>query len=234
VLVLGAGPAKEPTGREVLDRVRAATSAQDRKATAQMKVTDRNGRVSSRTMRMVMKGDERMMMTFSSPADLAGVTFLTTSTENMWIYLPAQARVRRISGSMANQGFGGSDFSYKEMANISLADESSVLALRDTAIGGADAYLLDLEDKDKSKSRLWVEKARFLPLALEQLGPDGKVTKRVVFGEFARHGEAWIPCAIEMHDLARGSKTELRLSNLALNTGVRDNFFVEANMKKGA
>ena len=234
--VCGIAAAGEPslTGKQVLDKVREVTSAADRKATAVMTITDRNKRVQSRTMRMVMKGDKQMMMTFQSPADLRGVTFMTTSTENMWIYLPAQGRVRRISGSMADQGFGGSDFSYKEMANISFADESGVEKMSETRLDGKAAWLLELKDGDGKRSRLWVDKGQFLPLQVEQLGVDGKPTKRILFADFENKEKSWIPASVQMLDLSRGSSTELKLTKLELNSGVKDNFFTEANIKKGA
>ena len=205
------------TGRQVLDRLRGITFARDRKATAVMIITDRNNRVQSRKMRMVMKGDSKMMMTFEAPADLRGVTFMTTSADNMWIYLPAQGRVRRISGSVAEQGFGGSDFSYKEMANISFADETEVERMTEVKTQGLPAYLLDLVGKAGDQSRLWVEKERLLPLQLEKLGSDGKPTKRVLFSEFQNQDSSWIPALIRMQDLSRGSTTELKLDKLELN-----------------
>lgn len=222
------------TGKQVLDKVRTVTAAADRKATAVMTITDRNKRVQSRMMRMVMKGDRKMMMTFESPADLRGVTFMTTSADNMWIYLPAQGRVRRISGSMAEQGFGGSDFSYKDMANISFGDESAVEKMSEVKLDGTSAWLLELKDGAGKNSRLWVEQARFLPLQVEQLAADGKASKRTVFADFENQDDSWVPATVVMHDLARGSITELKLTKLMLNTGVRDNFFTEANIKKGA
>jgi len=183
---------------------------------------------------MVMKGDAKMMMTFETPADLRGVTFMTSSVDNMWIYLPAQGRVRRISGSMAEQGFGGSDFSYKEMANISFSDEAGVEQMTECDVDGRAAYRLDLKDEAGEKSRLWVEKERFLPMQLEKLGSDNKPTKRVLFSEFESRDSSWVPALIVMQDLSRGSTTELKLEKLELNTGVRDNLFTESNMKKGA
>jgi outer membrane lipoprotein-sorting protein len=233
-LICATGAAQGLTGMQVLDRLRGITYARDRKATATMTITDRNRRVQSRRMRMVMKGDSKMMMTFEAPADLRGVTFLTTSVDNMWIYLPAQGRVRRVSGSMAEQGFGGSDFSYKEMANISFADETEVVDMADAKTEGGPAYLLSLKGKGGDRSRLWVEKARFLPLQLEKLDGDDKPTKRVLFSEFQNQDSSWIPALIKMQDLSRGSTTELKLERLELNTGVKDNLFVESNMKKGA
>jgi len=236
IAVCGIAAAGEPamTGKQILDKVREVTSAADRKATAVMTITDRNQRVQSRTMRMVMKGDSKMMMTFETPADLRGVTFMTTSTDNMWIYLPAQGRVRRISGSMADQGFGGSDFSYKDMANISFADEPGVEKMSEAKLDGTAVWLLELKDGNGKRSRLWVDKARFLPLQVEQLGVDGKPTKRIFFADFENKEKSWIPASVRMLDLTRGSSTELKLEKLELNTGVKDNLFTESNMKRGA
>ena len=234
MLLSGVSLAAALTGSEILDRVRAVTSASDRRATATMTITDKSKRVQSRTMKMVMKGDSKMMMTFQSPADLRGVTFMSTSAENMWIYLPAQGRVRRVSGSSADQGFGGSDFSYRDMANLSFADESKVEKVEETKVGSTAAWLLTVKDGDGAKSRLLIEQDRFLPLRVEKLGADGKATKRIDFSEFENQGESWIPGHIEMQDIGRGSRTELTLDELNLNTGVKDNLFTEANMKKGA
>lgn len=234
LLLAGVSLAAALTGSEILDKVRAVTSASDRRATATMTITDKSKRVQARTMKMVMKGESKMMMTFQSPADLRGVTFMSTSAENMWIYLPAQGRVRRISGSSADQGFGGSDFSYKEMANLSFADEDKVEKVEETELGSSAAWLLTMKNGAGAKSRLWVEQNRFLPLRVEKLGADGKTTKRIDFSAFENQGESWIPGHIEMQDIGRGSRTELKLDELKMNTGVKDNLFTEANMKKGA
>jgi len=234
MLLSGVSLAAALTGSEILDRVRAVTSAKDRRATATMTITDRSKRVQSRKMKMVMKGDSKLMMTFESPADLRGVTFMSTSAANMWIYLPAQGRVRRISGSSADQGFGGSDFSYREMANLSFAGEDEVEGVDEAEFGSGAAWLLTMKDGAGARSRFWVEQARFLPLRVEKLGADGKATKRIDFSGYKNEGESWIPGHIAMEDLSRGSRTELKLDELDMNTGVKDNFFTEANMKKGA
>lgn len=222
------------TGQQVLDRVRDATTAADRRARATMTITDRNARVQARSLRMVMKGNEKLLMTFESPADLKGVSFLSTSPENMWIFLPAQGRVRRVAGAMADQGLGGSDFSYSEMANISFADQGKVEGLKDTTVAGKAAWLVSTRDADGVVSRLAVDRDRFLPLEMTRLDRSGKPSKRVVFGDFVQSGESWVPRLVTVRDLARGSRTELKLTDVKLNTGVKDNLFTEANLKKGA
>lgn len=232
-LLAGAGPAAQLSGQQVLDSLKRATTARDRRATATMTVTDKSGRSQTRILRMAMKGDDRLMMTFREPQDLKGVTFLVNSKDNMWIYLPSQARVRRVSGSMVDQGFGGSDFSYRELSNLSFADQSQVLEMRDTAVSGTAAWRLLVQGSNKEKSRLVVEKARFIPLALEKLDTGGRPTKQVSFGDYENQGGVWIPRLIQMRDLDRASRTELKLTELELNPGLKDNFFTEANMKRG-
>jgi len=222
------------SGKEILDQVKKATVAKDRQVTASMTITDRNGRIQTRTIRLVTKGDKKLMATFQEPADLRGVTFLTTSSENMWIYLPAQARVRRISGSMVNQSFGGSDFSYKEMNNISsVAEDKEVEKVEVAVLNQKSTYLLTLKEPDSLVSRLWVEKTSFLPLQIEKLNSEGKITKRIQFDDFIQVDSVWTPKLIQLQDLNKGSKTEIKVTACQLNSGIKDNLFNEANMKRG-
>lgn len=222
-----------PTGRQVLDRVREKTVAQDRTMSAEMTITDRNGREQTRVIRSIMKGDDRMMVTFTDPAELAGVTFLSAPGGNMWIYLPANGRVRRISGSMVSDGFGGSDFSYGDMADISYTGQDSILEMTETEVSDRPAWLLTIDDAGAQR-RIWVDREQDVPLAVEELGPTGETEKRVEFGDFRETDGLTLPCLITMRDLKKGSRTELRVLEFDLNTGLPDSRFTEAGMKRGA
>lgn len=226
-----AGPA--PTGREVLAEMRARTVARDRSMEAVMVIRDRSGREQERVIRSVMKGDEKLMITFVEPAELAGVTFMSLPGGNMWIYLPAQGRVRRISGSMVREGFGGSDFSYEEMADISFTGRDSVLEMTAAELGGRAAWVLVLDDNG-AQTRLWVDRELYVPLRVESFGAGEAPEKRVEFGDFRSAGDLKLPGRIEMHDLRRGSTTELRVREFELNTGIPDSRFTEAGMRRGA
>jgi len=223
------------SGKEILDQMKKATVAKDRQVLATMTITDRNGRIQTRTMDLMTKGDKKILVTFTSPAELRGVTFMTTSSENMWIYLPAQARVRRISGSMVNQSFGGSDFSYKEMTNISYALDDKVEKVEKVTFKEKPTYLLTLSEANNPNqhSKLWVEKENFLPLQLEKFDKNGEIIKRVIFNDFVQEGSVWIPKLIQMQDLTKNSRTEIKVTEFQLNTGIKDNMFTESNMKRG-
>jgi len=221
-------------GNEILDQVKKATVAKDRQVTATMTITDHNGRIQTRTIQLITKGDKKLMATFQEPTDLRGVTFLTTSAENMWIYLPTQARVRRISGSMVNQGFGGSDFSYKEMNNLSsVVEDKKVEKVEETLLNEKSTYRLTLKESDGLISRLWVEKTSFLPLQIEKLNQEAKVTKRIQFDDFVQVDTIWTPKLIHLQDLNKGSSTQIKVTECQLNSGIKDNLFNESNMKRG-
>jgi hypothetical protein len=50
------------------------------------------------------------------PGDVKGMQILVQSQSEMYIYLPAFRKVRRIAGHVRNQGFLGSGFTYDDMA----------------------------------------------------------------------------------------------------------------------
>lgn len=228
-----AQPEAVPTGREVIDRMKTATVARDRTMEAAMTIRDRNGREQGRVIRSIMKGDDRMMVTFAEPPELAGVTFLSIPGGNMWVYLPTNGRVRRVAGSMVSEGFGGSDFSYEEMANISFTGRDSVLAMTAALLGGRPAWLLVMDDGGE-RSRIWVDRERHVPLQVERFGAGGALVKRVEFGDFRAAGGLQLPGRIVMHDLRKGSTTEINVREFRLNTGLADSRFTEAGMKRGA
>ncbi|HDQ99990.1 MAG TPA: outer membrane lipoprotein-sorting protein [candidate division WOR-3 bacterium] len=233
LVVLGTFAQAGPGGREVLDRMKEMTVARDRAMEAVMTIRDRNGREQRRVIRSIMKGDDRVMVSFVEPSELAGVTFLSIPGGNMWIYLPAQGRVRRISGSMVSEGFGGSDFSYEEMADISFTGQDSIVEMNEVTIGDRPAWRFLLAD-GQARTRLWVDRERYVPLRVEKLGPGGEPEKKVELGDFRAAGDLRLPGRIVMHDLKKGSSTEIVVREFELNTGLPDSRFTEAGMKRGA
>ena len=63
------------------------------------------------------KGTSRQMVEFLSPADVKGTKFLSIvepgAEDQMWLYLPAVGRERRIAGSSAQGQFMGTDFTFE-------------------------------------------------------------------------------------------------------------------------
>jgi hypothetical protein len=99
-------PAAELTGRDIALKVDAVNTSMDGKRTAIM-VINRKGQKLVRKMESCNKKygqDERGLIKFVDPPDSRGIMYLTWSYEDierdddMWVFLPAESLVRRISG----------------------------------------------------------------------------------------------------------------------------------------
>lgn len=109
---------------------------------------DRSG--SERALRAKMhwrlddEGYSNVMIRVSSPRDLSGSSYLVlerSDRDDMFMYLPAVNRVKRILGNMKSQPLWGTDLSYedvKQLQGVALAGTLS--RLEDGAIGERKTY----------------------------------------------------------------------------------------------
>jgi hypothetical protein len=71
-------------------------------------------------------GTEKRMIKFIEPADVRGTAMLIVdnknTTDDMWIFLPALRKTRRIVSSEKGKSFMSSEFSNADMSSPSLAD----------------------------------------------------------------------------------------------------------------
>ncbi|MDR0585458.1 MAG: outer membrane lipoprotein-sorting protein [Treponema sp.] len=155
--------------------------------TAQYKLTLASGRAAPR-MREVSYyykdyGDtEKTLMFFNSPRDVAGTGYLSFSCDDeskdddIWLYLPAMKRVRRITGSGKNDSFMGTVFTYEDMGSRGLnKDEFSLL--REEAMDGGPGRVMEARAKDRKdpygRRVIWIRKDSYLSARYyEDLLPD--------------------------------------------------------------
>ncbi|NIP80570.1 MAG: outer membrane lipoprotein-sorting protein, partial [Gemmatimonadetes bacterium] len=119
-----AAPAAAQDGQQILARVDSTLAApEDMVATQRMTLVDRDGREQVRTLRMYQKGPDRRMARFIEPAEVRDVGFLRLAEDQMYLYLPAFRRVRRIASSIKHEDFMGTDLSYEDLARTRFGDD---------------------------------------------------------------------------------------------------------------
>jgi len=99
-------------------------------ATINLSITEKNGAIRNRTVSMTTKsfpdGLEKRFIRFVEPADVRGTSMLVVDNKNqaddMWIYLPALKKTRRIVSSEKGKSFMSSEFSNADMSSPNLAD----------------------------------------------------------------------------------------------------------------
>ena len=132
--LLGLGTARAdagPSAREIMDKVTVTRKLDGSEAVVKMTSVDDKGQSRERDITMATKlydggKTEKRIYRFLSPADVQGTSILVfdyeAKADDVWIYLPALRKTRRIVSSQRAQSFMGSEFSYGDL-NIPALDE---------------------------------------------------------------------------------------------------------------
>jgi outer membrane lipoprotein-sorting protein len=113
-----------------MSRIRDLTTTGSMNSTISLTITEKGGSVRNRTISMLSKsypgGTEKRLIRFTEPADIRGTSMLVIDNKDiadeMWIYLPALKKTRRIVSSEKGKSFMSSEFSNSDMSSPTLSD----------------------------------------------------------------------------------------------------------------
>jgi hypothetical protein len=96
-------------------------------------------------------GGNRRVVRFTGPADIAGTSVLTVENagadDDIWVYLPALKKVRRLPASSRKDAFVGTDFSYGDVLGHPVA-EWNHRVLRSETLAGVAARVIESTPRD--------------------------------------------------------------------------------------
>lgn len=227
------------TADEIMKKVDNRVVPKDMKSIMKMNLIDSKNNVRQKDLKTYMLGDDKMMMWFLSPADVKGSSFYKISyddkDDDMWIYLPALGKVRRIASSAKNGSFMGSDFTYEDMGDRKLKDYAYKL-LKSETVGGKQCWVVESTPKpgistDYSKIVSWIWKDDYFALKEEFYNKKGTL-KKVKTAELIKVKTYWMPKKYLMDDLSASHKTELTFDKIEVDTGLDPSIFDQNNMTK--
>lgn len=181
-----------------------------------------------------LKGDWRFSE-FLSPSDVKGTKVLILSPSQMYVYLPAFKKVRRIASHVTDQGFMGMNFTQDEMAITSYAkmytgevtsetDTSKVITMK--AKEGAEAPY--------PKVVMTVEKARNLPTEIKYFSDSGTHVKTETRSDYSCEKEFCAPKNLKMVDHTKdGASTKLVRTKWKVNLDIPDSRFSKRALEEG-
>ena len=123
--IAGVPEAQQPSARELMERNFVVSKVSALRVDLTMTlINDRGQRRERRNtslIRLQPNGvDSKFLVRFSDPPDVAGTSLLqiehSDGDDDLWIYLPALKKVRRLVASNKKDSFVGSDFSYGDIA----------------------------------------------------------------------------------------------------------------------
>jgi outer membrane lipoprotein-sorting protein len=213
------------SGDEVLAKVeRTLTGPRDYEGTSTMILSRTDGtQKEQRSLRMWVAGKEKRVIKFLSPAGIEGIGLLTLSDSEMYLYLPAQNKIRRIEGGGKNEDFQGTDFSYNEMGSYDYQkDYSSEIQSEDET-----SWTLTLKRKpgaDRPYDRLVmvVDKSSSVPKTIELYQGD-RMKKLLTILEVEKTGDYVLPVRLRMENVEKKHVTEMTIGGLRLDQGLEAN-----------
>ena len=232
---LGIAGAQEKTAQQILDQIDENMSSENQISTARMIVHAARG---SRTMEMKswLAGDNQSYTEYLAPAREKGTKMLKLE-DKLWLYSPSTDRIIQISGHMLRQSVMGSDMSYEDMMeDRKLTDVYDAVLTGSEDIDGLDCHVITLTAKVSDVTyhgrKVWVDKAKMVPLKEELFAKGGKLLKRTVLSDIKRIEGRWYPTKINYKDmLKRGDGTEFIIIDIQFDVNIPEHVFTKASLR---
>lgn len=190
--------------------------------------------------------DNRRLITFQAPADVHGTKTLLVEhsmrDDDMWIFLPAMKKVRRLVASNKKDSFVGTDFSYGDVIGHKVAEWDHKL-LREEKLDGKDCYVVEStpkrpevrENSGYSKYVSWIDKESWVEVHTEVYDTSGELLKKITNSDVRKvdpKNDKWFAMKQMAENVETGHKTILEFKNYKANVGVRDDVFTPRSLEK--
>ena len=237
--------AQDLSGRDIVEKVYNLPTGDDQTSNLTMTLINKSGKERIRRIIQFTKdlGDvEKSIMFFQSPADVKNTSFMSWTyddekkSDDQWIYLPALKKTKRISSDSKSDYFMGSDFTYDDLGDRKLDDDTHNLIGEET-IDGVDYYLVESIPKDEdymySKTKTWIRKDNFIGLKKEFYDEDEDLLKILKIKKFEEISGFLVITSSEMENVQKNHRTTMILDNVEINTNIPSSKFSERMMARG-
>lgn len=199
-----------------------------------MNIYDVDGSKKAYDFEMWQKGVDKRLLRFRS-GEMKGFATLILDRNNVWAYLPAFKKVRRVAATNMKQSIAGSDFSNEDMSvgswgkdwNITLdKEDDKFYYLKATPKEGVNTVY--------ASALLVVEKGTYYQDHVDYFNEKGQKVKVYYLKNLTDFGlDMKRHQIVGMLDPRNGHKTELFVHEMKANTGMKDKLFTKRNLQWG-
>jgi len=238
------GVAADLSARDIMEKNFFVSKLKSMKAEASMVLINEKGQKRERKSQNIVKLqsngiDSRVLVKFDAPTDIKGTSFLqlehSDGDDDLWIYLPALKKSRRLVASNKKDSFVGSDFSYGDIL-LPKVDLYRHTLLRSDPIENQECFVIEsvpTNDTVKansgySKKITWVRKDNFLEHKVEYFDISGRLLKTQTITEHKLvepDTQRWFALHREMTNHQTGHRTDFRFDKLEPGLPVADELF---------
>ena len=232
------------SGRDIAVKVDSVDSSMT--ATLSMVMTIKRGSQqlirSMTTTKKKYPDGEKQLIRFLEPGDIRNTAYLNWTykdihkDDDMWVYMPAEALVRRLSGGGKKGLFMRSDYANGDISRREV-DKDAYVLVQDEPVSGVECHVLEAtpvfqKKTNYSKRKIWVRKDIFLPAKILYFDHGGQPVKELIFGGYKEIQGIWTATRQRMRTLGENSETEMELKEVAYNREIPDDIFQQQDMKR--
>jgi hypothetical protein len=243
-LLQAAGPL--PDAAAIMEKTRELSITGSMTADISLVITEKNGSTRKRTIAIATKsypnGTEKRFIRFLEPADVRGTAMLITDNKDtpdeMYIYLPALKKTRRIVTSEKGKSFMSSEFSNSDMTSPTLSD------FRYEHLSGSgdgnqwiiESIPVDEKKADEygfSKKISFINEQNSRIEKMEFYNFDNKLFKTIeIKNVYPLENGRYLVSDMSAENVINGRRSEIIFSNIKEGTKVNDSIFSLQNLER--
>ncbi len=176
-----------------------------------------------------------LMLSVEQPQDLSGARYLLlsrSSRDDMYVYLPAMDRVRRIMGGMRGQPLWGTDFSYEDIKHLQAGlNKTQTRYLGAGSKAGRELHRLQVDPDPLAESgyqKIEIDLDVLTCLIVEaRFFDDAGLSKRLSSATeaFRQVDGRWIFGDVRMQSLRNGTHSRLEVSEVVFDQSLPRTLF---------
>ena len=231
---------------QIMNRSRELALTGSMSSTMSLIITEKNGSVRNRTISLITKsfpdGSEKRLIKFLEPADVKGTGLLIVDNKNspdeMWIYLPALKKTRRIVSTEKGKNFMSSEFSNSDMSSPALSDFTykHLAASGENKIWIIESIPASREKEDEygfSKRISWLNSETFQLKKMEFYNFNNQLFKVIEVKSVQLFEEGrYIIKDMRVNNLINSRSSEIIFDKIATNIKIEDSVFSLQNLER--
>jgi hypothetical protein len=240
-----------PSPRDIMSKVALTRKLAGSEAVVTMTIVNDQGQTRERTLSMATKlyddgKTEKRIYRFQAPADVKGTGVLVfdyeSEADDVWIFLPALRKTRRIVSSQRAQSFMGSEFSYGDL-NVPALDDYTYTMRGEEAQAGEPCWVIELTPKSQdvaagegySKKTYWISKAKHVLRRALYYDLEGKPLKELKTDQVElldAKNQRFRPLRMEMINQQNGRRSLFVSSKIAFSPEANDEYFTPRYLER--
>jgi outer membrane lipoprotein-sorting protein len=251
VAVLAPAASAAPSAEDVMAKNLLATKVADSTTKSTFRLINASGQERVRetdgdSKLIAGTTDNRRLVDFLSPSDIRGTKTLliehSNAEDDIWIYLPAMKKVRRLVASNKKDSFVGTDFSYGDVIGYKVEEWNHKL-VREEKVAGRACHVVESTPKGPqiaantgySRRIGWIDEESFVALRTEIYDLNGELLKKLSAEDVQKvdpNNNRYQPMKLTAENVQTGHKTIIEFKDFKANVGIGDDVFTARTLDR--